>query len=594
MSFIFEKGTNDLVISGFEQGIADSPFLGIANIQNLNVSWVQGIAYVNYKRQACYFIGGTLQRPISACVASDGTIFISDFDGTTTSQIWKQNAVNGSTFTLLNGANYSTRIYNIQYWNNYLIVFRNNVIEICGDGGSSGGVNSGNWDISLYTATKGYFPFKITSTVTTTTSPSAGATSVTISSYSDGVSTCSVWNGPTGTYFADFTGTYGTQTVIASMVTGSNLVQFTPALNTNSGGAYFTYRAYESTEVAPIYNKNSLVSINDGNLYFCNGNYVGTFYAYPFTNVIKADFTTFQFNAGVLGLPKVDGAICLAEARNLLLVAGYHKIYPWDRVSPQWQNPIPLHENISSMINILNNVYILAGNKGNIYISNGYNAELFKKIPDHLSGLIDPQWTFGGRMENRNNLYFQATATNSYSGSNIFVGIFKLNISAGALQFNSDTTGALTIDSQYSGGLNPAGLRTDTAGLLINNNNIQQTAYDNYYSAYSATTNSIDYNSVSLWDIVPIGTSVQPKTFASAEFKFDQPMTSGDSITMYARQSLSDTYTLLGTTTTTVLSDFYDGVSFEAWQWIQFKVVLKTNGSPNSSSRCQLREIRIR
>ena len=298
-------------------------------------------------------------------------------------------------------------------------------------------------------------------------------------------------------------------------------------------------------------------------------------------------------------LPKTDGAICLAEMRGLLLVAGFHKIYPWDRISPTWQNPIPLHENIFKMINILNTVYILAGYKGNIYYSNGYNANLFKKIPDSITAAVDPKWVYGDIMENRNNLYFQASAVNSRSGNLISTGIYKLDLST--------DNKALTMDSQYSGGLAPAGLRTDvvnsnTYGILINNNNIQALDYDNYYSGYAASTNSIDYNGSSLWDsneplietdIIPVGTFFNQKTFSSIEFKLDQPMTSGDSITIYARQSLSDSYTLVGTTTTAVLSSSVQTVNFEKWQWLQLKITTSTSGSGATSSRVRIREIRI-
>ncbi len=595
MAFKYEKNANgeqDLVIDGFEKGIADSPFYGISNIKNLNVSYIEGVSYVNYKRQQCTFSGGTLQRPIYATVSDQGLIYIADYNGTTTSQVWKQDSVNGSSFTLLTGSFYSTQIYGLEFWNNYLIVFRTTYVEICGDGGGDSGIISGNWNTSPYSSTTGSWPIKTSVTVTSTTSPVAGSSSITISSYNDGSGTPTVWNGASGTYFCDFTGTYGTQVVIGNFTQGSNLVTFTPALNTDMVGLTFGVRMYDGTPVSPIFNKQSLVSINDGNMYFTNGHYVGSWQVPPFTNMIKKDFKTFRYNAASLGLPRTDGAICLTEIRNLLLVGAYHKVYPWDRVSPQWLNPIPLHENIYKMINILNNVYICAGYKGNIYISNGYSVDIFKKIPDSITDQVDPKWLFGDVMENRNNLYFQATASKSSNGDNIFTGVFKLDLK----------TKALTIDSQYNAGLLPTGFRSDY-GLLINNNNIQSVDYDKYYSAYAATTNMIDYNTSTLWDgnqseletdIIPIGTKAQPRTFSSAEFKLDQPLTSGDSITLYARNSLTDTYVLLGTTTSAVLSEFFPSVSFQEWQWIQFKVTMSTNGSSVTSSKVRLREIRIR
>lgn len=91
MAYLYENTTTgtDLIINGFENGIADSPFNGIGNIQNMNVSYINGIAYVNYKRRACVFNSGTLQRPISYTVSDQGLIYIADFNGTSTSQVWK-------------------------------------------------------------------------------------------------------------------------------------------------------------------------------------------------------------------------------------------------------------------------------------------------------------------------------------------------------------------------------------------------------------------------------------------------------------------------------------------------------------------------
>lgn len=591
MSYQYRKNNSDeqeLVISGFEQGIADSPFNGIGNIQNLVVSYVDGIAYVNYKKKPCTISGGTMGKPLYSTQSPAGTIYISDDN----KQIWKQSAVNSSTFNLLTGNYTGENIYGIQFWSNYLIVFYSSRIEINGDGTGDGAITSGNWNTGA--SASGVWPIRST-TLTLTGSPASGSTSATLSTYTDAQGNArAFWNGPSGTFFLNFTLTGSiSQTVVARLTQGSADISWTPALNAGASSSSVGIEPIKTnTSDVGAGTHMSIVSINDGNLYFCQGSYVGAFQATPFQTVAKGNMKTFTYNCAALGLPKTDGSIWLTEMRNQLLIAGFEKIYPWDRVSAQWSNPIPVFENISKMTNILNTVYILAGTKGNIYFSNGYNAELLTKIPDYISGVIDPQWSFGGIMEHRNQLYFQAIATNSATGSNIFGGAFKLDINKSVV----------TLDSQFSGGLLPTGLST-TGGILINNNSLTPLAYDNYYSAYSATTSAIDYNDTSLWtsgeclietDIIPIGTAVQPVTYSSAEFKLAQPLASGDSISLYARKSLSDSYTLIGTTSTAVLSDFYDGLSFEEWQWIQFKVIMSTGGSSTTSSRVRLYEIIIR
>lgn len=576
-----------MVIDSLDKGIAGSPFLGIGNIQNMNVSYIDGIAYVNYKRKPCTISGGTMGKPLYATQSPQGTIYISDDN----KQIWKQSAVNSSTFNLLTGNYANENISGIQFWNNYLIVFYASRIEINGDGTGDAAVTSGNWNTGA--SASGVWPIK-SATLTLTAPANAGDTSATLSTYTDAQGTArAFWNGPTGTVFLNFSQTGGLlQTVVGKVTQNSADISWSPALNvgaTSSDVGCEPLKSSSSDIGAGTHM--SIVSVNDGNLYFCHGAFIGAFQATPFQVVAKGNMKTFTYNCAALGLPRTDGSIWLTEMRNQLLIAGYHKIYPWDRISPQWSNPIPVYENIVKMTNILNTVYILAGNKGNIYFSNGYNAELLKKLPDYIAGVIDPQWTYGGMMEYRNQLFFQATATNSSTGINIFAGVFKLDIN----------NQILTIDSQYSGGLLPTGLST-TGGLLINNNNLTPLAYDNYYSAYSATTNSIDFNDTTLWssneamietDIIPVGTFFNQKTFSSIEFKLDQPMQSGDSISIYARQSLSDSYTLVGTTTTAVLSDSIQKVSFEKWQWLQLKITMSCNSAVGSSSRIRIREIRV-
>jgi len=75
MAYHIEKGTGDLVIDGFEKGIASSPHQGIANMQNINITTEPGEASVNYARtletqQA--ITSGTLTRVDSTHLSYSG------------------------------------------------------------------------------------------------------------------------------------------------------------------------------------------------------------------------------------------------------------------------------------------------------------------------------------------------------------------------------------------------------------------------------------------------------------------------------------------------------------------------------------------
>lgn len=605
MSYRFEKNQNgeaDLVIEGFENGIADSPISGIANMRNVNFTNYPGVVNVNYKRLAATISGGSMKKPQFYCTSPAGINYILDSNG----QVWKQSAVNSSTFNLLTGNTAGGNGQGIAFWNNYLFVFGSNFIDICGDGTGDGGIISSKWNNSATPSGTTVWPLKAPSSVLLTGSLSAGATSATLSSYTDGNSSAQTsWVYPSGSYLMTLsTG----QKVSATLTYASTAVSFSPAVA--SGGAS------SSVTITPLFTNTyigangstssdhmTLVSGNDGNLYFCNGRYIGSF-SVPSGSTFNLGIpATYNYSYAALTLPQYETAVWLEELVANLIIAGVKKLYPWNRVATSWQNPVPITEPISKFINYLNTLYIFAGQKGNIYVSNGYSVSQLRKIPDYVTSLggtggtgtslVDPLWTWGGIMVHRNKIYFQALGQNSSSATNIISGVFSLDVNTKAINFENQNSFGLISNT------------TSAPGILIDNTP-SSTGFDSYYSGWSngnSSAGGIDYNDTTLYssneafiesDLIPIGTALQPKTYASAEFKLDQPMRSGDSITLQARQSIAGTYQDIGTTSTTVLSFPYTSMPFQSWEWIQFKVVLNCNPTATSSSFMRLRQIRIR
>ena len=212
-----------------------------------------------------------------------------------------------------------------------------------------------------------------------------------------------------------------------------------------------------------------------------------------------------------------------------------------------------------------------------------------------MAGIIDPVWTWGGIMSHRSRLFFQALAQTT-TGTNILAGIFSLTVSPSMI---GETASGLVMENQNSYGLTPAS-GASGVGLLIDNSP-SASGNDSYYSTWSNGSNigGIDYNDTSLWqnyeptietDIIPIGTILDKKTFGNIEFKLDRPLATGDFIKLYGRTSLSDSYTLIGTTSTAQLSEYFSANIFQG-QWVQFKVTMKCASS--GSSFIPLREIRL-
>ncbi len=596
MSYKYEKnpisGESELVIDGWEKGIADSPYDGIANIRNLNVGYYPGVAYVNYKRLPATISGGTMKEPLHWARSTAGLAYVLDSSG----QVWKQSAAGSTTFNLLTGnptgGSTGAGGQGLAFWNNYLFVFRNTSIDVCGDGTGDAGITSSNWNVAA-NAANGVWPIEFNSTLTLSGTPSAGDTTATLTSYTDAQGTSrAFWNGPTGLYRMTFDSTSSGQAVNATLTQGSSDIVWTPALTKNaiSTGAQVTPVA------ASTGFHMALVSGNDQNLYFCNGSSVGAL-SVPSGSTLPVrmtDMKTYNFSYSALGLPTYETSVWLTELVSNLLVAGAYKIYPWDRISTSWKNPIPTTEQIYRIVNVLNKVYILAGNKGNIYIFNGYSADPYVKLPDSVPNVIDATWTWGGIMPKRQKLYFQALAQSSQSVSNLIVGIWSIDVN----------TNALTMEGQNSNSISDT---KSGAGVLFENilpySQVNTQFVDNYYSGWSngtATAGGIDYNDATLYqnfepfietDLIPIGTFLQSRTFSGGiEFKLDEPLASGDQIRLSYRKSLSDSYTVIGTTTTALLSDFFPP-NIDNAQWVQFKVEFKCASS--NSSFIRLRELRL-
>ena len=783
MSYQLDQTTNEIVISGFENGIAPSPYKGIGNIRNLNTSYYPGSAYVNYRRQACTLseidenwyagtnsinvsnnIGWTFSAPVVTSMANPvqhaqspaGLNYVLDTNG----NIWKQSAVNSSTFNLLEGGigRIGSGSGGLAYWNNYLVVFGDGLIEFCGDGTGDTGITSANWNVNsnnffqnkttveaqVYSLTSNpsgstytggtfassytwqypstttatvilstgqtiincaisngnstfscastvitgspstlifitspgllYFPTNISvstgqqivfSTTGTLPSPlvagqvyyatsnsttsvqftggqiftvsatpdgtnitltsqgtgtqsfsispktvlpignvtnltftgdlSAGNTSATISSYTlpNGATVSTLWFLPTGIYnLIDSNG----NNILTAFTNASSNVTFPSSISEYATGNYSVQL------LNPSVSNRVYVSKVDGNLYFINGATMGALIIAQ-SNVVfsPADAAAYAVNYSVFELATganagSDSIIDMTDLSDSMIVAGQNKIYSWDYTSSFTASPVPIPDTpIKRVLNNLNIVYVFAGQKGNIYTSNGSYAQLLTKIPDYIAGAIDPVWTYGGVMTHRSKVFFQALAQDT-SGNNLLAGIFSVIVSPSIL---GEVSQGIVMEAQNSAGLIPASGSLGN-GILMDNEP-SSNGQDSYYSAYStgATTGAIDFNDTSVWqnyepvietDIIPVGSFLNKQTLGQTQFKLDRPMVSGDKMRLYGRASLSDSWTLIGTTTTTTLSDAYPS-NLAQIQWMQYQI--QFSGASSGSSRLPLTEMRV-
>lgn len=521
MAYRYEKEENGkyaLVIDGWEKGIADSPYLGITSIKNLNTQYLPGAVYSNFSRTSA---------------TSATTIAFPMY--------WTQSNPDSS------GSS-----------DNYYLI----------DSGGKVWTSSG----STWTALT------------------------------------AVGTGGTGNGIIAFTDQGGTSWILAFNATqilyytGSSWAAVTNGTGLTSG------------------NHQAIWSQNTNTIYFCNGNTIGSL-------ILKSGFTfdpaigsNYTINTDAFSLPIYENSTWLSEFGSLLMISAGNRIYPWDQVSTFYQTPLEIKEKIIKTINIQNNLYVLAGYRGNLYISNTYSISLFKKIPDSFftdaNGvpIIEPTLWWGDIMSFRNKIYVGLSGFNDYiSPRTVTSGIFSITLGLNVTG-SIEVAGALTMESQNSYGLTCT-LDTNWSSvffgigqpnMLANQNSVFQ---PQYFSAwYNGTTSlgGIDGTSTVPYtnsetiiesDLVPVATNLQIKTYASCEFKLDSPFQdSGQSITIYARPSLSDAYIQIGTTSgsSQVVSAVYPSVPFQGWQWLQLKVVINSSVSGGINFFTRLKEVRIR
>lgn len=326
---------------------------------------------------------------------------------------------------------------------------------------------------------------------------------------------------------------------------------------------------------------------------------VGTQYFNTFFPQSGDGNLTLVFSPERLILPSFEIGTCIGEIGNTIVVGTQSNVlYPWNQVDTLPRDLIFMPENYAyTMVTVNNSMYILAGSRGNIYITNASSVSLALTVPDYTSGLIEPYFVWGGAMYLRGRVYFSIqdqTASHTGQCGGIWSFIPLQNFSYG-----QDIGMALRID-----GISSYNTYNGRTTVFIADQN-QLARGPQYWSAWissiSSSTYGIDSSSgatsstaVIETDIAPTGTMLNKKTFKQIEYKLSAPLVQVESITMAYRTNLSDDFTSCGTVivdSTTSLSGYFT-VSFQKTQWLQLQITLVANG--NVFTFIRLTEIRVR
>lgn len=602
MAYRFDQKDNAIVIDGFEAGIADSPFNGISDERNVNIISVPGEASVNFATAAL------------STTTITGTIISAD-SGTNYITLSSTAGLTGNeAIVFAGGALPSGLVAGTTYWVGNVNGAGSNTMKAYTDyevTGVQAIAGTGTGTFSTYTVNQPkYF-----------TRDTINGKSYMVDSIGQ------VWSDkkvtPTNSYW-----TYtGNKVPTANSYTHGNGIGFYAASPTVGyvfvfhdqsvdytavGTISWQYQWNPATGIVGVYSatpskvlKNSAgtpanhecIVGTDNRFYYTDTNYVGRFYQTdPATVFVTTTTSTYTFDNTAV-LPVSDFGNCIAQLGTNMLIGSATKnlVYPWDRFSFTNNNPIFLSESlVSKIVTVNTNSFIFAGNRGRIYVTNGSQATLFKKVPDHISGTVEPYFTWGGATTMKDQVFFSFSATtNGGSANSQYGGIWAVDATTGALRL----TNKLSYDT-YSG-YSTAMMAVPISGALGSPSNPAGTGL--LAGWYNGSTYGIDGSSGSPYtgsqatidsDLIPIGTYQMPRNFTQVEYRLTKPLVSGESVTIQYRLDFSQSYTTILSDSTVGNFSSVGSVNFSNAQWLQLRVVL--NSTASSPSYTRLKEIRIR
>lgn len=643
MSHKFNK-KGEIIINGWEKGIAASPFEGIADIKGINISSVQGEASLAYNRVRVD------QPAITGGSMTSGNLSQSfGYTGNIAAGTWiKVTASSGNTGVTVN--NYYFVIPLVQ-GTSFKLFSDFNVTQITAGAGTGtitfSTLNMGipmDYCVENYGGPTGnsyrYFIIDQNGIIWvsgTSMTPGTGAE----------LSTTMTWSAitPSGTSaggVADFTTQNACGSIQIMYATDANnkisadyMLIFTDAAILYSGVCFLNH--WPSTGTAFVswkvfnynggYQHKSILG-NDQVIYFTDGPGIGIIQQKTGQVFNPATAATYNYVDANYLMSPTDAAtrISMIPAGNgLSLVVGgqQNNLY----VYPTYQNstasgaaPTSLmwmpEANVQFLLAINNVVLIFTGSKGNIYLTNGSSVVPIMTVPDYVAGSVnftqDPYLVWGGAMYLRGRVFFSIKdQTATHTGNCGGVWSFAPSMS---YFVNQDTGLALrmeTASSLYSthgfNGFAPVIF----AGQEITAQNANGPQYIAAWAQTTGatTTNSIDFSGTSPitnssaiieTDAVRIGTFLEKKTFQQIEYELASQLVAGESITINYRTDLEQAFTSGGTISSETsvsgngspLSGALLGVNFQKAQLIQLQIIF--NGTVTSPSWMRLKEIYIR
>jgi len=334
------------------------------------------------------------------------------------------------------------------------------------------------------------------------------------------------------------------------------------------------------------------VSDNDGNLYFGCGRYVGYISEVSGQDFAPGTSATYSRTLGTsasnsLDLPEDYKIKCMEELGNNLMLGTYRgsetnrtaNIFPWDRSSTSFGQPVITEEySIHAMKNINQSLYVLAGNQGKVYKSNGVQAWEIAQIPDYITSMKDTTLKLegypGAICKYKGKLFFGIGSDSAVDGMGVWsiqetAGGTILNLEHGISSGNWGASNKLQLSA-----LSPV---TDES-LLIGWIDNTTTGVDKTLVSGNKYAYGTDYSDC-YWEspFYTVGTSLQKRQFTEMEFQLAKDIAANEGIRLKYRTSLDDSFTTIGTYTNSTFTGISHNITpgIPDCEFIQIRVELK-------------------
>lgn len=251
---------------------------------------------------------------------------------------------------------------------------------------------------------------------------------------------------------------------------------------------------------------------------------------------------------------------------------------------------------IQSMISYGNKMYVMAGIRGNLYVTNTASFTKIKRIPWNQNKL------FGATVR----IYPNAMSINI--NGNILIGTSTLGsaygsdpspVQHGVYEVNTTISGYPTVFKQQISTGNVGQTQPLYIGFVFAGNGITYIGWQDGSTYGFDTTDFRLYTSNKATletQLFYIASRLQRKTFQNIEFKLGKPLTTGQEITISYRKNLTDSYTLLKTYTYTNLGaviSHNDKATLDEIELLQIKIQLTQPITATFGNNIELMNITI-